>query len=122
MDSQLISVFIGIAIIVGVPLLEKFIDKVKQGNRHSIHAAPPRRMASARPQPPRPPMHKAKKPARNNGRMPDMQTQPRFVEGARVTTDPISDTPVQAHNPGKDALRNAVIWSEILNNPKFKEF
>ena len=46
-------------------------------------------------------------------------------EGARVTADtPAIQYPVQEPTPpiSRDELRKAVIWSEVLNHPKFKDF
>lgn len=127
MDSQFVSILIGIGFVVGMPLLEKLIDKIKQGKHHGVNSVPPRRQASQSLQTESRPRHeeKAKAPVLTG------------LEGARVTADTefspyriknqyypetaMTDQP-QITTSGLDDLKKAVIWSEILNTPKFKEF
>ncbi|MBO4942085.1 MAG: hypothetical protein J6C95_01500 [Muribaculaceae bacterium] len=126
MDSQFVSILIGIGFVVGMPLLEKLLDKIKQGKHHGVSSAPPRRQEThAKRQTAQPHMPKKAKAPVLSG-----------IEGVRVTDDsafsPYSTTDRyhaadtttdngQSAPVSRDNLRKAVIWSEILNNPKFKE-
>lgn len=126
MDSQFVSILIGIGFVVGLPLLEKLVDKIKQGKHRSVTSAPPRRQTQSRSRTVRPEGH---------NRPTDMPA-PAIVEGARVTSDtqysPYGSTPKPQRETdtepmsdvitGHTNLKDAVVWSEILNNPKFKEF
>lgn len=119
MDSQFISILIGVGVVVGLPLLEKLIDKIKQGAQGGSTPQPQQRQT---PPPPRPRQHRQQAPR------PQQRPEPVQLveeEGVRVTTDnPASFTAPEPDpvSPQLEELRKAVIWSEILNNPKFKEF
>jgi len=105
-------------------MLEKLVDKIRQGKRRGETSARPRRQTQSRPRPVRQDRHETptKKPAMA------------MVEGTRVTSDdqysPYASKPLREANteplsdgtPSRTNLKEAVIWSEILNNPKFKEF
>lgn len=124
MDSQLISVLIGIGMVVGLPLLEKWIEKIKQGRRRS---APSAAMPVAPQQPrhqrvPRPP----RQPRQPRAAVPNpaQQAAPVTIEGERVTADtPHIAPPVTTnHAPvSPDDLRKGVIWSIILGKPHSME-
>jgi len=110
-----------------MPLLEKFVEKIKQGRRGGVNSAPPRRQVQHQPK---------QKPVKVTQRQRPI-TSMVDIEGARATADstfsPYSDTSRHAQKPamkeshngsatGNTNLKDAVVWSEILNNPKFKEF
>ncbi len=124
MESQFFSILIGVIFVVGLPLLEKFIDKAKQGSQRRTPAAPPAQ-PQRRTRPPRAPR------VQSQQRRPEPPPRPaeapllEVEEGARVTADtPAIQYPVQEPTPpiSRDELRKAVIWSEVLNHPKFKDF
>ena len=113
MDSQLISILIGIAFVVGAPLLEKVADKLK--HRVSSPGDIVRRQESA-------PGRKVTPKA--SGKIVSAKPVEIPVEGERVTADtPTIRYEVEPEIPAitRDELRKAMIWSEILNNPKFKD-
>jgi len=123
-ESQFFSILIGVIFVVGLPLLEKFIDKAKQGSQRSTPAAP-QAQPQRRTRPPRAPR------VQSQQRRPEPPPRPaetpllEVEEGARVTADtPAIQYPVQEPTPpiSRDELRKAVIWSEVLNHPKFKDF
>ncbi len=124
MESQFFSILIGVIFVVGLPLLEKFIDKAKHGSQRSTPAAP-QAQPQRRTRPPRAPR------VQSQQRRPEPPSRPaetpllEVEEGARVTADtPAIQYPVQEPTPpiSRDELRKAVIWSEVLNHPKFKDF
>lgn len=102
---------------VGLPLLEKLIDKIKQGAQGGSTPQPRQRQTP----PPRPRQRRQQVPR------PQQPAPVQLVEeeGVIVTADtPASFTAPEPApvSPQLEELRKAVIWSEILNNPKFKEF